>query len=213
MTKFFVDNDEEIRHNAHMRIQSLMFVLLSAAAFAQTSPAFEAASVRPVAKSSDPFGNATRGGPGSSDPERLMYKQVDFAFLLRKAFGVKKLSIDGPAWINQDTYDIDAKIPPGTSEEQFELMFQNLLKERFDLKAHRENRQVAGYQLVIGKNGPKLKDFDPNPPRSLTTPTLGPDGVMRAPAIPTGRITGIIGPGHIVFARQPISALIDQLSN
>ena len=37
-------------------------------------------------------------------------------------------------------------------------MLQNLLAERLKLTLHREQRDVAGYALVVGKNGPKLKE-------------------------------------------------------
>ena len=37
-------------------------------------------------------------------------------------------------------------------------MLQKLLADRFQLNVHRESNEVAVYALVIGKNGPKLKD-------------------------------------------------------
>ncbi len=50
------------------------------------------------------------------------------------------------------------KMPPGTTEDQVNRMLQNLLAERFGLKFHHEAREVAGYELVVGKNGSrKLK--------------------------------------------------------
>jgi uncharacterized protein (TIGR03435 family) len=36
-------------------------------------------------------------------------------------------------------------------------MMQNLLIERFGMKAHREKREVKGYNLTVMKDGPKLK--------------------------------------------------------
>jgi hypothetical protein len=35
------------------------------------------------------------------------------------------------------------------------------LSDRFKLKFHRENREFAGYTLVVGKDGPKMKDVQP----------------------------------------------------
>jgi len=37
-------------------------------------------------------------------------------------------------------------------------MLQKLLADRFQLKNHRETKDVPAYALVIGKNGPKLKE-------------------------------------------------------
>jgi uncharacterized protein (TIGR03435 family) len=40
---------------------------------------------------------------------------------------------------------------------QLQLMLQALLVERFNLKVHREKKQLPVYALVIGKNGSRLK--------------------------------------------------------
>ena len=45
-------------------------------------------------------------------------------------------------------------------------MFQSLLEDRFQLKIHRETRELAAYDLVVAKGGPKLvaspvRDFKP----------------------------------------------------
>jgi uncharacterized protein (TIGR03435 family) len=61
-------------------------------------------------------------------------------------------------------YDVAAKadgdIPPTTDE--FREMMQSLLAERFQLKTHRERQDVNVYELVVGKNGPKLKASAPD---------------------------------------------------
>jgi uncharacterized protein (TIGR03435 family) len=36
-------------------------------------------------------------------------------------------------------------------------MLQALLAERFQLKVHRETREIPMYAVVVGKNGPKMK--------------------------------------------------------
>ena len=36
-------------------------------------------------------------------------------------------------------------------------MIQKLLERRFELKIHRENRDIPVYALVVGKNGPKME--------------------------------------------------------
>ena len=43
-------------------------------------------------------------------------------------------------------------------EREFREMLQALLADRFQLKAHRETRELPIYALVIAKNGPKLQE-------------------------------------------------------
>ena len=40
-------------------------------------------------------------------------------------------------------------------------MMQALLEERFQLKIHRETREVAVYELTVAKGGPKLQAAQP----------------------------------------------------
>ncbi len=66
----------------------------------------------------------------------------------------------GPAWVSSDKYDIVAAEPGETrpSTEQNMLRFRNLLADRFKLRFHRERRQMAVYNLIVGKSGPKMTE-------------------------------------------------------
>jgi uncharacterized protein (TIGR03435 family) len=66
----------------------------------------------------------------------------------------------GPDWINQKDvrFGITAKAAPETPEGELKEMLQTLLKERFKLTLHEEQRAMTHYELVVGKNGPKLKE-------------------------------------------------------
>jgi uncharacterized protein (TIGR03435 family) len=61
-------------------------------------------------------------------------------------------------------YDIVARAEgDGTrTRSDFRLMLQTLLDERFHLKLHREMKERPVYALVVAKNGPRLKESDPN---------------------------------------------------
>src|SRR6185295_16075940 len=65
--------------------------------------------------------------------------------------------VSGPAWMAEVRFDIDAKIPEGASTGSANEMLQSLLAERFGLQLHRDEKELAGYALLVGKNGPKLK--------------------------------------------------------
>jgi uncharacterized protein (TIGR03435 family) len=69
---------------------------------------------------------------------------------------VKDYQVVAPEWIHQNHYDISATMPPGTTVENFKLMLQNLLKDRFQLTLHHEARQFAVYRLIVDKGGPKF---------------------------------------------------------
>ncbi len=76
-----------------------------------------------------------------------------------------------PAWVATENYDIEAKISESDQAEwqrsqtraaMLRAMLRQMFAERCHLKAHREVKQGAVYSLVIGRNGPKLKESDPN---------------------------------------------------
>jgi uncharacterized protein (TIGR03435 family) len=73
--------------------------------------------------------------------------------------------IAGPDWIKQKVvrFEVTAKAAPETPPDQLLLMLQGLLKERFRMTLHMEQRDMAHYELVIGKNGPKLKESTVGP--------------------------------------------------
>jgi uncharacterized protein (TIGR03435 family) len=53
-------------------------------------------------------------------------------------------------------------------------MVQSILEDRFELKAHVETREMPVYNLVVGKDGPKLKTSADQSP----TPQLVPGGQL-----------------------------------
>jgi uncharacterized protein (TIGR03435 family) len=70
----------------------------------------------------------------------------------------KNDQLRGPDWLKTQRFTITATLPPGTTKDNFKLMLQNLLAERFKLTLHRETKEIPGYALQVGKNGPKLKE-------------------------------------------------------
>jgi uncharacterized protein (TIGR03435 family) len=64
--------------------------------------------------------------------------------------------VGGPAWINSDGYNIEAKPETNTDQKQMWLMLQTLLADRFKLGLHRETRELPVFALTATKGGPKL---------------------------------------------------------
>jgi len=119
---------------------------------------FEAASVKISATPEGTIG--TQGGPGSRDPEHYSARVVTLRLLLCIAYATADCQeqITGPGWLDTEKYDVEAKIPPGTTKEQFQKMLQDLLTERFKLAIRRETKVMPVYDLVVAKGGPKLKE-------------------------------------------------------
>jgi uncharacterized protein (TIGR03435 family) len=56
-------------------------------------------------------------------------------------------------------FGVVATIASGTTQDQFRLMLQNLLVERFGLKVHHERREIRAYRLLVSRGGAKLKPY------------------------------------------------------
>jgi uncharacterized protein (TIGR03435 family) len=67
-----------------------------------------------------------------------------------------------PKWMQSERYTIDAKTEAPTTEEMMRgPMMQELLKDRFRLSVHREPHEVAVYDLLVAKDGPKFQRARP----------------------------------------------------
>lgn len=181
-------------------------------------PTFDAASVK-LADRGFVIGvtGKMKGGPGSSDPGRITYTQVELIQMLMKAWNVEYYRIDGPAWLKatareRDWYNITATMPPETTKQQFQSMLQNLLMERFQIKLHHETRTYPGYELVVAPGGPKLSEpANPDAPEPDRGPTgkTGGDGFL---LLPTGHGKGVRMSSSGVYAKFQdctIAELID----
>jgi uncharacterized protein (TIGR03435 family) len=124
---------------------------------ADAQPAFEAASVKTV----DPSVALAPGvftGVQLLPSGRLLALRVTVFQLLQTIYDVKAFQISGgPAWLKSQWYEIQATAGAPASEEQIKLMAQALLADRFQLRLHRETRQIPVYALIPGKNGPKMQ--------------------------------------------------------
>jgi len=69
--------------------------------------------------------------------------------------------MSGPDWLREARYDIVAKAPAGAAADQLPAMMRALLAERFKLRVHHETRDIPALSLVVGKDGPKLKEAAP----------------------------------------------------
>jgi uncharacterized protein (TIGR03435 family) len=175
------------------------------------APAFEVASVAPC-KPGTPEPPGEHAGmvqftfPGG----RFVAKATTLKFLIEWAYGILPAQhSDGPSWIANDRYDIVAKAEGIATDAQMKRMAQTLLAERFQLKFHRETRDVPVVTVSVGKAAPKL-----SPPKEGEThsihiePQMGPDQKIASFHIVATRFT--VAQLNEAFARQLGRVIVDQ---
>jgi uncharacterized protein (TIGR03435 family) len=150
-----------------MGLYCLFEVAVAVAQEKERTPGFEAASVKPALTGAAGMNVSLGGGPGTSDPGRISYTNVTLEEVVKVAYGMmgptydaahKNDQLRGPDWLKTQKFTIIATFPQSTTKDNFKLMLQNLLAERFKLTLHRETKEISGYALQAGKNGPKLKE-------------------------------------------------------
>ena len=167
-------------------IVGIFLTVFLAAQAADSNVTFEAASVKPAGPFVPGEMGGMRGGPGTGDPGRITSARATLSDLLARAYDVWLDQISGPAWLNDRSayaYRIDATLAPNTTMEQFRLMLQNLLAERFHLRLHHETKTRPGYELVVASGGPKLKEWDPAASAAPGKPGVDGNGF---PTLPPG---------------------------
>jgi uncharacterized protein (TIGR03435 family) len=97
--------------------------------------------------------------------------------LVSTAYGVKyEYVLGGPGWIDTNRYTVDAKADdalPLPTRAELLRMLQVLLEDRFQLQLHRETRSVSGYELVLGKDGTKLRKATTAVPKMPAFSSIG----------------------------------------
>jgi uncharacterized protein (TIGR03435 family) len=70
--------------------------------------------------------------------------------LISNAFGIRpNRVIGGPNWIDSERFDISARAPENTTDNQLSLMLKTLITERFKLVARTEAQDQPAYALVV----------------------------------------------------------------
>jgi uncharacterized protein (TIGR03435 family) len=129
--------------------------------WAQTTGAtFEVATIKPSPPNDGRgFVRGCKGGPGSSDPGLWRCTNATITMLVLRAYDIKNYQLTAPDWMGSTNYEISAKLPPDTTSVQFREMIRNLLSDRFKLEFHRTQKEMAMYDLVLAKGGPKLEEW------------------------------------------------------
>jgi len=116
---------------------------------------FEVASIKPSAP-------GTRG-PTIYNPtrERFALDGITLNSLIAYAYDVRDFQVSGgPSWLGSDQYNIVAKPQGDVSNQNILEMARNLLAERFNLKLHRESKELSVLALTVAKGGPRLQSSE-----------------------------------------------------
>jgi uncharacterized protein (TIGR03435 family) len=129
---------------------------------AANGQSFEVASVKP---STSGESIACSGGAGTADPELWRCSNIPLGIVVSKAFRFQdyQFSTHDPCCLER--FDFVVRVPAGTTNEQFDRMLQNLLKERFKLVFHLQQKEMSVYELTVASNGPKMKQKPPETAR------------------------------------------------
>ena len=167
-------------------------------------PAFDVVSIKP---------NKSGGGMIRTmfKPDGYSAENVSVKMLILGAYGLKDDQLSGlPSWADSARYDIDAKVASSDVAElqklkndQRRLLLPPLLADRFKLTVHNETKILPIYELVVAKNGSKLKEATPGD--TYANGIKGPDGVARAG-------TMMMRPGQLTAQAVPMSSLVNMLS-
>jgi len=164
--------------------------LIRAQSAAAAVPKFEASSIRPC--SGEPglkMGAGYSLSAGRLNTGCMALVAPDSTGLIQRAYvrfadsrphwpGIVPIT-GGPAWIRSEFFDIDARAGGSPNEEMMQgPMLQALLEDRFQLKIHRETREVPVYALTVEQGGSRLQPFEEGScipmPLKIPLPTLAP---------------------------------------
>ncbi len=183
-----------------LRVVVVALLTVGPFAVAPAQTAFEAASVR----LSPPRTGTDRFVSMDTSAGMVRYSNISLRLMISIAYKVDTQFIeDGAGFVDDQKYDVGAKLPAGSSKDQVPAMLLGLLKERFGLVVHRAWREQRVYLLNVGKGGAKLKVAQTPEPAAEDAPkvdqvrgtklpvTVG-RGVIAARGVPVGALAGAL---------------------
>jgi uncharacterized protein (TIGR03435 family) len=131
------------------------------------------------------------------------FENFDLESLVTMAYDIPRYRLSGPEWLATTKFDITARIPAGTTREQYRLMLQNLLTERFRLALHHDSKEMSIYELQVGKNGVKLTES----PVGAASADAGLQPPTRMASPPRGYV-GAVNLGPIKMSMERLTAIL-----
>jgi uncharacterized protein (TIGR03435 family) len=121
---------------------------------------FDVASVKPSVGTCPPVCGLIRPTVGTGG---YHIEGAPLRLIMTVAYTVTDRQITGgPAWMNTDRFDIEAKAERSRTTDELHVMLQHLLEERFHMTIRREPRQESVWNMVVAKDGHKMTAHDPD---------------------------------------------------
>ena len=148
--------------------------------------------------------------------DRYFVMQATMVDLIGTAYGVDGNNVrGGPAWMEQERYDVRAKVPRGTTQEDVKAMLRGMLAERFHLVVKTGSAMLPAYVLSVGAGKPMLTEADgagvgtcgPAPPEKGEGPGTALDMVMQCKDI---TMAGLAGTLHDVAGGYLVEPVVDE---
>lgn len=140
---------------------------------ADADPSFQVATIKPTKPDEQRKLLVVRG-------REFMTVNLTVADLIKFAYDVQEKQIAGaPDWVMSEKYDINAQpdVPGTPNSEQLKIMIRKLLADRFQLKFHKDQKEMSAYVLTVGEKGPKMTK-ETNNPNNLPGLFFGPIGTL-----------------------------------
>ncbi len=122
-------------------MKTMLTALLLGAGFllaqAPKEPSFEVASVRPSQPTTDRVDIGLH-----LDGAQVRIVSLPLRDYIARAYRLKLYQVTGPDWLSSEKFDVNAKLPEGSTSDQIPEMLQALLAERFQLKLHRDTKEL-----------------------------------------------------------------------
>jgi len=118
-----------------------LILAIACVSLTAAQPAFDVISIKPSTGGRD-FPLATGG--------RLHARYVNVQELIAMAYQLAPFQLSGgPAWLESDRFDVEAKSDAPADAAQTRLMVQALLADRFQFKFRRETKETQAYALTV----------------------------------------------------------------
>jgi uncharacterized protein (TIGR03435 family) len=152
-------------------VGAVMAILATMHAVGQTAAATsrqQPAAVAPMAADAHPSFAVATIKPHDPDSHHQGFNAVGDRFTIRNqtitgimmfAYSLNQHQVAGlPEWAGTARYDIEGTVdtPGEPSLRQQQEMLQKILAERFQLKFHKDKRELSAYAIQLAKGGPRL---------------------------------------------------------